>query len=57
MVFLDFDQERIGLHVNGSARIVEGAGNGHGGRPWVERWVEVRVRRPTSAAASTCPTW
>ena len=44
MVFLDFDQERIGLRVNGSARIVEGAGNGHGGRPGVERWVEVRVQ-------------
>src|SRR5919108_438012 len=25
MVFLDFDQERIGLHVNGSARIVQAA--------------------------------
>jgi uncharacterized protein len=43
MVFLDFDQERIGLHVNGTARIVEAAGNGDGTRPRVERWVEVRV--------------
>jgi predicted pyridoxine 5'-phosphate oxidase superfamily flavin-nucleotide-binding protein len=43
MVFLDFDQERIGLHVNGSARIVE-AGEGNGVRPRVERWVEVRVQ-------------
>ena len=43
MVFLDFDRERIGLHVNGSARIVE-AGAGNGERPQVERWVEVRVR-------------
>jgi uncharacterized protein len=42
MVFLDFDQERIGLHVNGTARIAE-AGNGDGPRPRVERWVEVRV--------------
>jgi predicted pyridoxine 5'-phosphate oxidase superfamily flavin-nucleotide-binding protein len=43
MVFLDFDQERIGLHVNGTARIVEAGGNG-GARPRVERWVEVRVQ-------------
>ena len=43
MVFLDFDRERIGLHVNGRARIVE-AGEGNGERPRVERWVEVRVR-------------
>ena len=43
MVFLDFDRERIGLHVNGSARIVE-AGAGDGERPQVERWVEVRVQ-------------
>jgi predicted pyridoxine 5'-phosphate oxidase superfamily flavin-nucleotide-binding protein len=43
MVFLDFDQERIGLHINGTARIVE-AGEGNGGRPRVERWVEVRVQ-------------
>ncbi len=43
MVFLDFDQERIGLHVNGTARIVED-GEGNGGRPRVERWVEVRVQ-------------
>jgi predicted pyridoxine 5'-phosphate oxidase superfamily flavin-nucleotide-binding protein len=44
MVFLDFDQERIGLHVNGIARIVQAAGNGHGARPRVERWVEVQVQ-------------
>jgi uncharacterized protein len=44
MVFLDFDQERIGLHVNGTARIVEAGGNGDGARPRVERWVEVRVQ-------------
>ena len=43
MVFLDFDRERIGLHVNGTARIVE-AGAGDGERPQVERWVEVRVQ-------------
>jgi uncharacterized protein len=42
MVFLDFDRERIGLHVNGTARVVE-AGQGNGGRPRVERWVEVHV--------------
>ncbi len=42
MVFLDFDQERIGLHLNGTARILE-AGDGNGVRPRVERWVEVRV--------------
>jgi uncharacterized protein len=42
MVFLDFDQERIGLHVNGTARIVE-AGWHELARPRVERWVEVRV--------------
>jgi predicted pyridoxine 5'-phosphate oxidase superfamily flavin-nucleotide-binding protein len=42
MVFLDFDQERIGLHVNGTARIVE-AGRHDLARPRVERWVEVRV--------------
>jgi uncharacterized protein len=42
MVFLDFDQERIGLHVNGTARIVE-AGWHDLARPRVERWVEVRV--------------
>ena len=42
MVFLDFDQERIGLHVNGRARIVEAAGHDPA-RPRVERWVEVRV--------------
>ncbi|HEV3464693.1 MAG TPA: pyridoxamine 5'-phosphate oxidase family protein [Actinomycetota bacterium] len=41
MVFLDFDRERIGLHVNGTARIIEAGGNGV--RPRVERWVEVRV--------------
>jgi predicted pyridoxine 5'-phosphate oxidase superfamily flavin-nucleotide-binding protein len=44
MVFLDFDQERIGLHVNGTARIVEAGGNGDGPQPRVERWVEVRVQ-------------
>jgi uncharacterized protein len=43
MVFLDFGRERIGLHVNGTARIVE-AGAGDGERPQVERWVEVRVQ-------------
>jgi predicted pyridoxine 5'-phosphate oxidase superfamily flavin-nucleotide-binding protein len=43
LVFIDFDQERIGLHVNGTARIVE-AEDGNGARPRVERWVEVRVR-------------
>ena len=43
MVFLDFDRERIGLHVNGTARIVQ-AGEANGERPRVERWVEVRVR-------------
>ena len=42
MVFLDFDRERIGLHVNGTARVVE-AGESDGARPRVERWVEVRV--------------
>jgi uncharacterized protein len=42
MVFLDFDQERIGLHVNGRARIVE-AGGQDLARPRVERWVEVHV--------------
>jgi uncharacterized protein len=42
MVFLDFDQERIGLHVNGTARIVEAAWPDLA-RPRVERWVEVRV--------------
>jgi uncharacterized protein len=44
MVFLDFDQERIGLHVNGAARIVEAAGDGGLGAPRVERWVEVQVQ-------------
>jgi hypothetical protein len=44
MVFLDFDQERIGLHVNGTARIVEAGGDGDGAGPRVERWVEVRVQ-------------
>jgi predicted pyridoxine 5'-phosphate oxidase superfamily flavin-nucleotide-binding protein len=43
MVFVDFDQERIGLHINGTARIVE-AGEGNRERPRVERWVEVRVQ-------------
>jgi uncharacterized protein len=43
IVFLDFDQERIGLHVNGTARIVE-ADDRNGARPRVERWVEVRVQ-------------
>jgi uncharacterized protein len=42
MIFLDFDHERIGLHVNGTARIVEVA-DGSGPRPRAERWVEVRV--------------
>jgi uncharacterized protein len=42
MVFLDFDQERIGLHVNGTARVVE-AGEPNGVRPQVERSVEVHV--------------
>ena len=42
MVFLDFDQERIGLHVNGGARIVEADGHDLA-RPRVERWVEVDV--------------
>jgi predicted pyridoxine 5'-phosphate oxidase superfamily flavin-nucleotide-binding protein len=42
LVFLDFDQERIGLHVNGSASIVEAEGQ-DGARPRVERWVEVGV--------------
>jgi predicted pyridoxine 5'-phosphate oxidase superfamily flavin-nucleotide-binding protein len=44
MVFLDFDQERIGLHVNGAARIVEAAGDGGRAAPRVERWVEVQVQ-------------
>jgi predicted pyridoxine 5'-phosphate oxidase superfamily flavin-nucleotide-binding protein len=44
MVFLDFDQDRIGLHVNGTARIVEAAGDGDLAAPRVERWVEVRVQ-------------
>jgi hypothetical protein len=43
MTFLDFDQERIGLHVNGTARIVQ-AGQGNGVRPRAERWVEVGVQ-------------
>jgi uncharacterized protein len=43
MVFLDFDQERIGLHVNGSVRIIKAEGD-TGERPRVERWVEVRVQ-------------
>jgi uncharacterized protein len=43
MVFLDLDQERIGLHVNGTARIVE-ADERHEERPRVERWVEVHVQ-------------
>jgi uncharacterized protein len=43
MVFLDFDQERIGLHVNGTARIIE-AGEPNGVRPRVERWVEIHVK-------------
>jgi uncharacterized protein len=42
MVFLDFHRERIGLHVNGTARILEAA-EPDGPRPRVERWVEVRV--------------
>ena len=36
LVFLDFDRERIGLHINGTARIVE-AGECNGVRPRVER--------------------
>ena len=43
MVFLDFDQERIGLHVNGTARILEAEDRSRE-RPRVERWVEVRVQ-------------
>jgi predicted pyridoxine 5'-phosphate oxidase superfamily flavin-nucleotide-binding protein len=43
MVFLDFDQERIGLHLNGTARIVQAAAD-NGQRPQVERWVEVGVQ-------------
>jgi uncharacterized protein len=43
MVFLDFDQERIGLHVNGTARVVE-VDDRNGERPRVERWVEVHVQ-------------
>ena len=43
MTFLDFDQERIGLHVNGTARIVA-AGQGNGVRPRAECWVEVGVQ-------------
>jgi uncharacterized protein len=43
MVFLDFDQERIGLHVNGTARIVEAGGHDPAAPPRVERWVEVGV--------------
>jgi uncharacterized protein len=43
MVFLDLDRERIGLHVNGRARIVEADDHGVQ-RPRVERWVEVRVQ-------------
>jgi len=43
LVFMDFDQERIGLHVNGTARLVA-AGEPNGVRPRVERWIEVHVR-------------
>jgi hypothetical protein len=43
MIFLDFDQERIGLHLNGTARIVQADGD-NCQRPRVERWVEVRVQ-------------
>jgi predicted pyridoxine 5'-phosphate oxidase superfamily flavin-nucleotide-binding protein len=43
MVFLEFDQERIGLHINGTARIVE-AEDPNGERPRVERRVEVHVQ-------------
>ncbi len=43
MVFLDFDRERIGLHVNGRARIVEADDRGVQ-RPRVERWVEVHIQ-------------
>jgi predicted regulator of Ras-like GTPase activity (Roadblock/LC7/MglB family) len=42
-VLVDFDQERIGLHINGTARIVR-AEDRNGGRPRAERWVEVRVQ-------------
>ena len=43
MVFVDFDQERIGLHLNGTARIVQAAAD-NGQRPRAERWVEVGVQ-------------
>ena len=43
MVFLDLDRERIGLHVNGRARVVE-ADDHDVRRPRVERWVEVHVQ-------------
>ena len=43
MVFLDFDQERIGLHVNGTARVIE-PDHRTAERPRVERWVEVHVQ-------------
>jgi predicted pyridoxine 5'-phosphate oxidase superfamily flavin-nucleotide-binding protein len=57
MVFLDFDRERIGLHVNGTARIVQ-AGEANGERA-AGRAVGrgPRPGRPTSTATSTCPTW
>jgi uncharacterized protein len=43
LVFLDFDQERIGLHVNGTARIVEADGT-TAAWPRAERWVQVQVQ-------------
>ena len=43
LVFLDFNRARIGLHVNGSARIVEADDHGVQ-RPRVERWVEVHIQ-------------
>ncbi len=43
MLFLDFERERIGLHINGTARVIK-ADDRNGERPRVERWVEVRVQ-------------
>ena len=43
LVFLDFDQERIGLHVNGTDRFVE-ANDTAGAWPRAERWVQVQVQ-------------
>jgi len=42
MIFLDFNRERIGLHVDGTTQIV--GAEDRSGRPRVERWVEVRVQ-------------